>query len=431
MKNGVSAETTMTNETARTAVHAAYQEADATERGLSRGTALLFAVACGLSVANVYFAQPLLDAMANDLGITPGAIGIVVTLTQTGYALGLILIVPLGDLWDRRRLIVGQTVLSAIALVLVGTASGAVALLIGMILVGLMAVVVQVLVAFAATLATPAERGRAIGTVTSGVVSGILLARFVAGTLADIGGWRLVYLVSAALMLVMAALLARVLPRHRPGGGAEARTRSYSALLRSTATLFAAEPILRERAAFGLLIFASVNVFWNSIVLPLAAPPFALSHTSIGLLGIIGVAGALAARNSGRLADLGWGRRTTGLSLMLLLAAWLPIAFLATSLWFVVVGVIMIDLAVQAVHVTNQSLIIAARPEAASRLIGGYMVFYSIGSGLGAIGSTAVYAMAGWIGVCILGAGISSVALLFWVITVSRAPMPAAVCSEA
>ena len=172
-----------------------------------------------------------------------------------------------------------------------------------MVLVGFLAVVVQVLVAFAATLAAPAERGRAIGTVTSGVVSGILLARFVSGTLADIGGWRTVYLVSAALMLAMAALLARVLPRQQPEAIAGS---SYVQLLRSTAALFVQEPILRERALFALLIFANLNVFWTSVVLPLSAPPLSLSHTMIGLLGIAGVAGALAARNAGRLADLGW-----------------------------------------------------------------------------------------------------------------------------
>ncbi|MCC8981948.1 MFS transporter, partial [Bradyrhizobium acaciae] len=170
---------------------------DATASALSPAVVLLFAVACGLSVANIYFAQPLLDTMARDLAITPAAIGGVVTLTQIGYAFGLMLIVPLGDLWDRRRLIVGQTVLSAIALTIVGTAPNAVVLLAGMVLVGLLAVVIQVLVAYAATLAAPADRGRTIGTVTSGVVSGILLARFAAGALADLAGWRVVYLTSA------------------------------------------------------------------------------------------------------------------------------------------------------------------------------------------------------------------------------------------
>jgi predicted MFS family arabinose efflux permease len=364
--------------------------------------------------------------MARDLGIAPAAVGIVVTLTQVGYAVGLMLIVPLGDLWDRRRLVVGQTVLSAAALVIVGTASNTAMLLAGMVLVGLLAVVVQVLVAYAATLAAPSERGRAIGTVTSGVVTGILLARFVSGTLADIGGWRTVYLVSSVLMLVMAALLARVLPRHqqKPMAGL-----SYLGLLRSTAALFMQEPVLRERALFALLIFANLNVFWTSIVLPLTTPPLSLSHTAVGLLGIAGVAGALAARNTGRLADRGWAQRTTGLSLLLMLAAWAPIACLHQSLWLLLAGVLMLDFSLQAVHVTNQSLIVAARPDASSRLIGGYMVFYSIGSALGAISSTVVYAMAGWTGVCMLGAAISAAALLVWIITVSRAPVPAGACS--
>lgn len=284
----------------------------------------------------------------------------------------------------------------------------------------------QVLVAFAATLATPDGRGRAIGTVTSGVVGGILLARFVSGALADIGGWRLVYLVSAGLMLVMAALLLCLL------SGSPKATKaglSYPSLLRSTAALFAEEPVLRERALFAFLIFADLNVFWTSIVLPLSAPPFALSHTTIGLLGIAGLAGALAARNAGRLADLGWAQRTTGLSLMLMLGAWAVFACLHVSPWFIVAGVIMLDLGLQAVHVTSQSLIIAARPDAASRLVGGYMVFYSIGSAVGGLASTMMYAVAGWDGVCMLGAGISAAALLVWIITASRTEAPAGCAS--
>lgn len=399
---------------------------DAATSRLSPAVVLLFAIACGLSVANIYFAQPLLDTMARDLGIAPAVIGIVVTLTQIGYAIGLMLIVPLGDLWDRRRLIVGQTLLSALALVIVATASNAALLFVGMVLVGLLAVVIQVLVAYAATLAVPAERGRTIGTVTSGVVSGILLARFAAGALADLGGWRMVYLTSAALMLVLSVLLAFALPRQQKQALAGS---SYAQLLRSTLQLFIQEPILRERAVFAMLVFASFSALWSSIVLPLASPPLSMSHTTIGMLGIAGLAGALAARNSGRLADRGWAQRVTGLSLLLMLAGWAPIACLHTSLWLVVIGVVMLDLAVQAVHVTNQSLIVAARPDASSRLIGGYMVFYSVGSGLGAIGSTMAYAAAGWIGVCVLGAAISASALLFWIITVSKTPEPVGVCS--
>jgi predicted MFS family arabinose efflux permease len=381
--------------------------------GLPRRIVLLLAAACGLSVANIYYAHPLLDQMARDFAIRPASIGMVVTMTQIGYAFGLIFIVPLGDLIDRRRLVAGQSVVSALALVAVGLAPTGAVLLAAMVVVGLLAVVVQVLVAFAATLAAPAERGHAVGMVTSGVVIGILLARFVAGVLADLGGWRSVYLTSAVLTLVMGGLLFRALPRQVKGNVKEAGVLSYPELLGSLWMLFREEPILRVRAVLALLIFATFNVLWAPLVLPLSEPPFALSHTEIGLFGLAGVAGALAAGHAGRRADRGLGRSTTGLSLALMLAAWIPIALMGFSLWTLIVGVVMLDLAIQAVHVTNQSLIFAVRPEARSRLVGGYMVFYSIGSAGGAIGSTTVYAHAGWLGVCVLGATISAAALLF------------------
>jgi predicted MFS family arabinose efflux permease len=385
----------------------------AVSAGLPRGLVLLFALACGLSVANIYFAHPLLDAMAHDFSIEPAAIGMVVTMTQIGYALGLVLIVPLGDLLDRRRLIISQAALSALALVAVGLAPTPFILMAGMIVVGLLAVVVQVLVAFAASLAEPAERGRIVGTVTSGVVIGILLARFVSGVLADLGGWRSVYLSSAALVVVMAGLLLRMLPHDRR----PAAKSPYLKLIGSLATLFQEEPILRTRAVLAFLIFASFNVLWAPLALPLAGPPFCLSHSAIGLFGLAGLTGALAAGRAGRLADRGLGQWTTGISLALMLVAWLPIALLHSSLRALAIGVILFDLAIQAVHVTNQTLIFSVRPEARSRLVAGYMVFYSIGSGTGAIASTSVYAAGGWIGVCGLGSAITLLALLFWAAT--------------
>jgi predicted MFS family arabinose efflux permease len=379
----------------------------------SKITTLIFAVAAALSVGNIYYAQPLLDSMAATFAISPATIGMVVTLTQVGYAVGLLLLVPLGDLVDRRKLIVGQTFLSAIALVVVGTAHHTVVLFGGMVAVGFLAVVVQVLVAFTATLAAPSERGRSVGLVTSGVVIGILAARFVSGVIADLGGWRSVYLSSAALMFVMSAMLVRLLPRNAKGSVSE----SYGAVLRSIPRLFLFEPFLRVRAVLALLIFASFSTLWTAMVLPLSAAPLFLSHAEIGLFGLAGMAGALAASGAGRLADRGLGQWTTGLSLLVLTASWLLIALLHVSLVALAIGVVLLDLSVQAVHVTNQSLIFAARPEARGRLVGGYMVFYSIGSGIGAISATTIYAFLGWFGVSILGATFSTVGLLFWWLT--------------
>jgi predicted MFS family arabinose efflux permease len=380
---------------------------------LPRHIVLLFAAACGLSVANVYLAHPLLDAMGRDLAINPASVGVVVTVTQAGYAVGLIFMVPLGDLTDRRRLIVGQMLLSTAALTMAALAPTAAVFLLGMALVGVLAVVVQVIVAFAAALAAPAQRGAVVGVVTSGVVIGILVARFASGALADISGWRSVYLTSAMLTLIMAALLVRTLPR----GTAEVAKTSYLDLLRSLAALFRDLRILRVRAVLAFLIFATFNVLWAPLVLPLSAPPFSLSHTAVGLFGFAGVAGALGARHAGRLADRGLGERVTGVSLGLMLIAWVPIALMGVSLWGLLVGVLVLDFAIQAVHVTSQSMLLAARPQAGSRLVGGYMSFYSIGSAAGGIASTAVYACAGWLGVCALGAALSATALLFFCAT--------------
>lgn len=378
--------------------------------GLPRATTWVFAIAAGLSVANIYYAQPLLDLMAQDFDIAPSSIGWVVTLTQIGYALGLIVIVPLGDLIDRRRLVVVQTLLSAGALGLVSTAKTSAVLFIGMVATGVLAVVVQVLVAFAATLARPSERGKTVGTVTSGVVIGILGARFIAGLIADLGGWRAVYLTSAGATLVMAGLLLHTLPKRPP----PARQKGYGAALRSIPSLFLCDRVILRRGLLALLIFAAFSTFWTALVLPLSQEPFSYSHTQIGLFGLVGMAGTLAASGAGWLADRGLGQRTTGLSLALLTASWGLIVCLPHSVLFLLTGVILLDLAVQAVHVTNQSIILARHPKASSRLIGGYMVFYSIGSALGAIATTILYAQAGWVGVCGLGAVFSALALFAW-----------------
>ena len=317
--------------------------------GLSPSLTLLFSVTCALAVANVYFAQPLLDSMAQSLGVASSMIGVVVTATQVGYALGLLFIVPLGDLVNRKRLILTQVLLSAVALAAVGAAQQWLVLLSAMIVMGLLAVVVQVLVAYAAMLATPSQRGHAVGTVTSGIVMGILLARFTSGLIADIAGWRAVYFVSSGLMLIIAAVLWKVVPVTAPPRHKDA----YLALISSVFKLFITERILRARGLLALLIFAAFSVLWTSMVLPLSAPPLSLSHTTIGMFGLAGVAGALAASRAGRWADQGLGQRVTGISLGLLTLSWLPITFAETSLIALICGVVLLDFAVQAVHVTN------------------------------------------------------------------------------
>jgi predicted MFS family arabinose efflux permease len=384
-----------------------------TGSSLTRSALLLFAVAAGVSVANVYFAQPLLDELSIQFGFDTASAGLVVTVTQIGYALGLFLIVPLGDWLDRRRLVLSQLALSALALIVVSFATSKTTLLFAMFFVGLFAVVVQVLVAFAAGLALPEKRGSAVGTVTGGVVLGILLARTIAGVMSDLGGWRSVYLSSAVVTFVLACALYHVLPSSTNND----TTPSYPQLLRSVVELFLLSRILRTRACIALLLFASFGTLWTSLVLPLSSPPRSLSHTAIGLFGLAGMAGAVAAGRAGFLADRGWGQWTTGVGLALLLGSWWPIGYLHRSLVALIVGIVILDFAVQAVHVTNQSIIFAAHPEARSRVVAAYMIFYSVGSGIGAIASTKAYAHFGWTGVCTLGMCISAVAFVFWALT--------------
>ena len=381
---------------------------------ITRSLTLLLAAACALAVATVYYAQPLLESMAASLGVPVGQVGLVVGATQAGYAVGLLLLVPLGDLLDRKRLILGQLLCSAVALLGVAFSQHWVLLLAAMAMVGLMAVVVQVMVAHAASLATPAQQGQVVGSVTSGVVLGILLARLVAGVTADLLGWRGVYVAAAGLALLMVVLLAWRLPAARPF----APRQRYWVLLGSTLRLYWDDSLLRRRGLLALLVFAAFSILWSAMVLPLSTAPLALDHTRIGLFGLAGLAGALAASRAGRLADRGLGQRTTGLALGLLTLSWLPSAFLEQSLLALVVGVLMLDLAVQAVHVTNQSLLLKGRGEMASRLIGAYMCCYSVGSGLGAVVATWVYGRWGWGAVCGLGAGVSAMAWCCWLMQV-------------
>ncbi|WP_342674152.1 MFS transporter [Bacillus safensis] len=383
------------------------------ESKMSHYMALLFAAACGMAVANIYFAQPLLDSLADEFGITYSSIGIVITITQLCYAAGLLLIVPLGDLLNRRRLIISQMLLSVLALILVGIAPIVTVLFLGLAVVGLLAVVTQVLVAFAASWAAPEERGRIVGLVQSGIVTGILLARTFAGVLTDFAGWRSVYLVSAVIMLILTGVLFRVLPRD----DSKRESLSYVHLLRSMFILFIQERILRIRGILALLIFIVFGTLWTSLVLPLSTPPYSLSHTAIGAFGLAGAAGALGAARAGSLADRGFGQFTTGIALVLLFISWFFISLTEHSLIALVIGIIILDLSVQAVHVTNQSMIFTVRAEARSRLTAAYMIFYSIGSATGSIVSTSIYATYGWGGVCLFGSSISALAILYWFIT--------------
>ncbi|MBF6475525.1 MULTISPECIES: MFS transporter [Nocardia] len=389
--------------------------------------ATVLAVACGMSVANVYYAQPLVERIGAELEVGTRELGLVTTLTQAGYLLGLVLLVPLGDLVDRRRLIVGLTAAAACGLAGVAVSRDAVWFFAASALVGSASVVVQVIVAYGAALSAPQQRGRVVGIVTGGVVIGILLARTVSGLIAEVAGWRAVFTVSAALMLGSAGALARLLPRDHV---ARARV-SYAYLVTSVVRLSVREPVFRIRGLIGLLMFAGFGALWGSMALPLAAAPWHLSTGEIGMFAIAGAAGALGATRAGRLADRGKGQTVSAISLVLLTLPWAAIAATPHSLALLAVGVIVFDLAVQALHVTNQHLIVNIDPATSSRLIGSYMVYYSLGTGGGAVAATTLYSIAGWGAVCALGATLSISAATVWAVDRLRHHRASASCGVA
>jgi predicted MFS family arabinose efflux permease len=370
---------------------------------------LLLAVVCGVAVASVYAAQPVLEPMGRDLGVPEELTGWIVAAGQFGYLAGLVLLVPLGDMADRRRLIAVHLAVTAAGMVLTASAPGPWAAFAGLALAGLFAVVVQTTVAYAASASEPAERGRNIGVVTSGVVVGILGARVVTGALADVWGWRSVYAVLAVLSLGLAALvLAALPPEERPSPPA-----GYRQVVVSLGGLFG-QRLFLARGLIAFFLFASFGALWSGLSLPLADTPWQLSESQVGLFGIAGLAGALGAARAGRWADAGRAAPVTGLALALLILSWAAIAQLPWSLWLLIAGIVVLDFAVQAVHVSNQHLLTTAHPDRVSSVIGGHMVFYSLGSALGAAATTAVFTAGGWAGSSLLGAGFAACALVVW-----------------
>ena len=370
---------------------------------------LLFAVACGAVVANLYYAQPLLEAIGGALRLPAATAGLLVTVTQVGYALGLALIVPLGDALNRRRLVVSLLGLTVLSLLVAALAPNVAVFALGCALIGLTSCAAQVLVPFAASLAPDATRGRVVGTVMSGLLLGILLARTFAGALASLAGWRAVYFTAASLMLVLLAVLARALPPDpRPGG------LKYAALLRSTLALAREEPTLRLRSLMGLLVFAAFSVLWTALAFLLSRPPYGYGEGTIGAFGLLGVAGALAASFAGRLADRGHARRVTPAFGALILVSYGLIGLGAHALWALVIGILLLDLGVQGLHITNQSEVYRLRPEARARLTTVYLTSYFVGGALGSGAASLAWALGGWSGVSLVGALFGALVLLVW-----------------
>ena len=381
---------------------------------------ILLAAACGMTAANLYYAQPLVGPIAASLGLSPGAAGLIVTLTQIGYGAGLLLIVPLGDLVENRRLVLTLIAVAAMALLGAGLSSHPAPFLIAALCIGGGSVAAQVMVAYAAHLAPDAIRGRVVGNVMSGLMLGIMLARPGSSFIAEFFGWHTVFFVSAALMVLLAVLLGWALPPRRP----EVRLH-YGALLGSMAHLARTMPVLRRRALYHACLFGAFSLFWTTAPLLLAGPAFHISQGGIAVFALAGVAGAVVAPVAGRFADRGWTRPATGLGM-----AAVAVSFLITHigapgstmrLAFLVVAAILLDAGVTMNMVLSQRAVFALGAEFRGRLNGLFMATFFAGGAVGSALGAWAYAQGGWTLAAWFGLALPILALCYFATEPRRA----------
>lgn len=383
--------------------------ADAT--GLSSRTRWALAIGCGLSVGNLYYLQPLLARVALDFGVSEGLAGLASTLAQVGYALGMLFVVPLGDVRERRSLVVAMLGVSVLLALATAFAPTFPLLLIASLGLGIATCSPQILVPFAAALAPEKDRGRVIGFVMAGLLLGILLARTFSGFVGGALGWRTVYLIAAGLAVLLAVALRLLLPKGEPSA-----TVRYRDLMRSIITLAREEPVLRESAVYGALVFAAFSAFWTTLAFYLRTK--GLGPEATGLFGLVGAAGAFTAPAAGRLADRGGPRTTILFGIAGVLVSF--VILLQGSIPALIVGVLLLDVGVQATHVSNQSRFYALRPESRSRMNTFYMTLYFVGGSAGSAVGAGAWSVARWPGVCAFGILCAVLAAAVWRRTARR-----------
>lgn len=376
---------------------------------LPRPLLWLMTFTCGAVAANLYYNQPLLVVIGQYFQAPASLAGLLPMLTQVGYATGMLLLVPLGDLLEKRRLIVTMLGASSIALAMSAVAPNLFWLLGANWAIGVTSISAQLIVPFAAQLAAPEARGKVVGVVMSGLLIGVLLARAVSGVIGAMLGWRAMYGLASGFMLLLAVSLSRLLLVSRP-----TLRISYPGLIRSLVPLLV-QPILRETALIGAMSFAAFSVFWSTLAFMLAEPPYHYGSELTGLFGLIGVAGAIAAPVAGKLADRGDPKRMSGIGLVSTTTAFLLFWGFGHQLWGLIAGVVLLDWGVQSTQISNQARIYSLPAEFHSRLNALYITLYFVGGSLGSLAGTYGWSHFGWSGVCVAALLLISVAWLMFI----------------
>ncbi|MGC5287562.1 MFS transporter [Micromonospora sp. DT231] len=381
----------------------------ASPSGMSGHITFLFAVAAGVATGNLYWAQPLLSFIAGDLRAATATAGWLVTATQVGYAVGVLLLVPLGDVLDRSRFVPVMLLASAAALLLCALAPTIGVLLLALGVLGVTTISGQVLTPLAGDLAGDTHRGRVVGVVGSGTLTGILASRTISGFVASAAGWRTVFVLASVVAVLLAALLHRAIPPLPP------RTRlSYPQLIASVGTV-----VRRERAARWTLVlaatgFAAFSLFWTALTFLLSGPPFRYPVAVVGLFGLAGLAGVLSGLHGGRLHDRGLSLPATGAAWALALGAFVVATFAGRSVTLIIIVIIVIDVALQTQALLNRARLFALSPEARSRLNTALATGNFIGGAIGSAAATMLWSAGGWAAVTITGAALCCFALTVW-----------------
>ncbi|WP_018754303.1 MFS transporter [Paenibacillus terrigena] len=383
------------------------------EKNIPTWLTILLAAACGIIVANLYYAQPLIGVISSSIGLSATSAGFIVTIAQIGYVVGLLFVVPMGDIVENRRLIVISLLLTAVALAITAVSKQAVPFLAASFVIGIGSVAAQVLVPFASYLASESSRGRVVGNIMSGLLLGIMLARPLSSLVADFFGWHAVFALSAAAVFILAIVLSKVLPTRRPSTDTH-----YTALLGSMWHLLRTTPILRRRAAYHACLFATFSLFWTTVPLLLSSPTFHFSQKGIALFALVGVAGAVAAPVAGRLADRGWTKPATGIALAtVVISVLLPLMIRSSSpfgIAVLVVAAILLDAGVSANLVLGQRALFSLSPEIRSRLNGLFMAIFFFGGAIGSAIGGWIYATGGWSAALGIGIAFPIIAILYF-----------------